>query len=119
MKSPNAIVAMACTPPRHKIASAPAACIAWTVAGWIPRGAPPPGSARGLQRLAVGGRDRQGVRLEQQVLDVLILHTIGAAAFAASPRPTAGRSSVRSAAERSGTFEHGLDWILAGVARQR
>ena len=54
-----------------------------------------------------------------QLLDVLIVHTIGAAAFAASPPPDGPPSPTWSSAENSTSFERGLAWILAGATGTR
>ncbi len=51
----------------------------------------------------------------QEALRVLIVYTIGFAAFAAQPPLDPGDPPLPGAAELRGNFESGLRWLLAGI----
>jgi len=62
-----------------------------------------------LARGGVGGRPAV------EALRVLIVHTIGFAAFATHPPVEPGAGGPLSAEELRGNFETGLGWVLAGI----
>lgn len=67
-----------------------------------------------LALLARAGVTGQPAR---EALHVLIVYTIGSAAFATrSPLTTGEASPTATADHHAAHFEHGLDWILAGIS---
>lgn len=54
-----------------------------------------------------------------EALHVLIVYTIGSAAFATRTPFPAGDTSPPSAPDHAAHFDHGLRWILAGITSHR
>lgn len=73
--------------------------------------------ARRLGRVTMSALGRAGLDPEpaQAAMRVLIVHTIGFAAFSA--RPAGSRPGAIPAEELRGNFETGLDWLLAAITR--
>ncbi|GHF18108.1 hypothetical protein GCM10017786_59810 [Amycolatopsis deserti] len=58
---------------------------------------------------------RADVTEPTEALRVLIVYTIGFAAFTSHLPPGAGTEQQPSAAEMRGNFDRGLDWLLTGI----
>ena len=52
----------------------------------------------------------------QEALHVLIVYTIGSAAFATRTAPASGAAKPPAAEDHAARFDHGLRWLLAGIA---
>lgn len=76
------------------------------------------GNARALgeRMLELLGRGGVDERRANEALRVLIVYTVGFAAFATRPVPAGTNSSPPVPKETQSTFESGLRWILAGIA---